>query len=392
MKTAIVTGATGQDGSYLCRSLLDKGYRVVAARRRSSHPDRWRWRYLELAAEERLHEVDYEIGDICSVIRVIERYEPDEIYNLAAHTFVGSSFDQPVSATQTNTLGNVHLLEAIRTVNPRIRFYQASSAEMFGKVQAVPQCETTPFYPRSPYGVSKLFGHWMAVNYREAHGLFACSGILFNHESPVRGSEFVTRKISQAVARMACGGCDPLALGNLDARRDWGFAGDYVDGMWRMLQASEPDDYVLATGRTETVRTFVEMAFAAAGLKLTWSGSGVYEQGFLKQMSEPAVVVDPALFRPAEVEHLVGSSRKASTALGWHATTGLEELCTMMVDADLQRVRGLEPTARSRNVAGECFNSWKGGGEETRRESDATPPSPRQRRFHLPNLEAHEML
>jgi GDPmannose 4,6-dehydratase len=348
MKTAIVTGATGQDGSYLCRSLLDKGYRVFAARRRSSRADRWRWRYLDLDDNENLVEIDYEIGDICSVIRTIERCEPDEIYNLAAHTFVGSSFEQPVSATTTNTLGNVQLLEAVRTVDRNIRFYQASSAEMFGKVQAVPQTETTPFYPRSPYGVSKLFGHWMAVNYRESYGLFACSGILFNHESPLRGPEFVTRKISQAVARIRYGSERPLSLGNLDARRDWGYAGDYVDGMWRMLQAPSPGDYVLATGRTETVRAFVDMAFAVAGMTLRWDGSGLQERAYLPERREPVVVIDPALFRPAEVDHLVGSPAKAEAALGWRPTTGLEQLCTMMVEADLLRTYGVEPSARPR--------------------------------------------
>lgn len=340
MKTAIITGATGQDGTYLARALLGKGYRVYATQRRSSSSDLWRWRHLGLMEGPRLQMVEYEIADVCSAVRLIERTEPAEIYNLAAQTFVASSFEQPVSTTTVNTLGTLNLLEAIRTVNRKIKFYQASSAEMFGKVQATPQNERTPFYPRSPYGVTKLFGHWMSINYRESYDVFACSGILFNHESPLRGREFVTRKVSQAVARIKFGDDRPCRLGNLAAQRDWGFAGDYVEGMWRMLQAERPDDYVLATGRTETVRDFATMAFAAAGLDLVWTGEGLNEEARLRGGAHPVVTVDPDFYRPAEVDLLVGDSTKAAQVLGWRSTTSLEQLCTMMVEADLQRAEG----------------------------------------------------
>ncbi len=337
MKTAIITGATGQDGSYLARTLLNKGYRVYATHRRSSSADLWRWRDLGLVEGPRLKLVEYDIADVCAATRLIEQAQPDEIYNLAAQTFVKSSFELPVSTVTVNTMGALSLLEAIRTVSPAIRFYQASSAEMFGKVQATPQNEQTSFYPRSPYGVSKLFGHWMTVNYRESYGLFACSGILFNHESPLRGREFVTRKISQAVARIKSGDARPCRLGNLDARRDWGFAGDYVEGMWRMLQADGADDYVLATNRTETVRDFATMAFAAAGLDVVWTGKGEHEEGRLRGGLSPVVTVDPEYYRPAEVETLVGDSGKAARVLNWRSNTSLEQLCTMMVEADLRR-------------------------------------------------------
>ncbi|MDX7950252.1 GDP-mannose 4,6-dehydratase [Lichenihabitans sp. Uapishka_5] len=338
MKTAIITGATGQDGSYLCRLLLDKGYQVYATYRRSSSADLWRWRELGLVEGERLHVVEYNSDDVCSATRLIERAQPDEVYNLAAQTFVASSFDQPVSTTRTNTFGSLHLLEAIRTIDRRIRLYQASSAEMFGKVQAVPQDETTPFYPRSPYGISKLCSHWLAVNYRESYGIFACSGILFNHESPLRGREFVTRKISEAAARIGSGDPRPCRLGNVNARRDWGFAGDYVEGMWRMLQADNPDTYVLATNRTETVRDFATMAFAAVNLQLHWEGQGEDERAYVAGRASPVIEIDPQFYRPAEVDLLVGDSTKAQDRLGWRAETRLEALCTMMVEADVRRL------------------------------------------------------
>lgn len=339
MKTAIITGATGQDGSYLCRLLLAKGYQVYATYRRSSSADLWRWRELGLAEGERLHLVEYNNDDVCSAMRLIERTQPAEIYNLAAQTFVGSSFDQPVSTTKTNTLGSLHLLEAIRTLDRHIRFYQASSAEMFGKVQAVPQDEMTPFYPRSPYGISKLCSHWLAVNYRESYGMFTCSGILFNHESPLRGREFVTRKISEAAARISLGDPRPCRLGNINARRDWGYAGDYVEGMWRMLQADHPGTYVLATNRTESVRDFATMAFGAVGLQLMWEGSGQDERGYIAKHASPVIEIDPQFYRPAEVDLLVGDSGKAQRQLGWSAETGLEQLCAMMVEADVRRLK-----------------------------------------------------
>lgn len=343
MKSAIVTGATGQDGAYLCQALLEKGYRVCATHRRASSFDPWRLRHLGLLGHARLHLQEFDVGDACAAIRLIESHEPTEIYNLAAQTFVGTSFEQPITTSTINCLGALNLLEAIRTVDRKIRYYQASSAEMFGKVQSVPQSETTPFYPRSPYGVSKLFSHWMTINYRESYSLFACSGILFNHESPLRGPEFVTRRISQAVARISAGDTRPLRLGNLNARRDWGYAKDYVDGMWRMLQASTPDSYVLATGRTETVRDFATTAFAAAGIRLRWEGAGESERGYADRSGTVMVEIDPALYRPAEVEALVGDSSKARRLLGWQPTTDLEELCTMMVEADLARASAPPP-------------------------------------------------
>ncbi len=339
MKTAIITGARGQDGAYLARALLSKGYRVYATHRRSSSSDLWRMRFLGILGMDDLHILEQDIVDVGSAVRLIERCRPHEIYNLAAQSFVTASFEQPMTTASVNCLGTLSLLESIRTVDRTIRFYQASSSEMFGKIQAMPQNEQTPFYPRSPYGVSKLFGHWMTVNYRESYDLFACSGILFNHESPVRGSEFVTRRISEAVARIKHGDRRPLRLGNLSARRDWGFAGDYVEGMWRMLQAEAPDSYVLATGRTETVRDFATMAFRAAGLDLHWRGEGQSETASLRRGGTPIVEVDASLYRPAEVDLLVGDSSKARERLGWTSATSLEALCTMMVEADLDRVR-----------------------------------------------------
>ena len=337
-KTAIITGASGQDGAYLSQMLLEKGYQVHAAVRRSSSQNHWRLEYLDICDNDRFKIVEYDCDDLSSSIRLIEKINPDEIYNLAAQTFVASSFDLPVGTCKINGIGSLHLLEAIRTVNRNIRYYQASSAEMFGKVQAIPQSETTPFYPRSPYGVSKLFAHWMTVNYRESHGLFACSGILFNHESPLRGREFVTRRISEAVAQIAHGRQSAVSLGNLNAQRDWGYAKEYVEGMWRMLQADAPDDYVLATGRTETVRQFATLAFKAAGMEIEWHGKAEHERAFSVADGRLLVQVDPSLYRPAEVDLLVGDAGKALRLLNWRSQTSLEDLCAMMVRADLQRV------------------------------------------------------
>ena len=336
MKTALITGATGQDGAYLARLLLGKDYQVHATYRHSSSRDFWRLRELGLLDHPRLHLIENDLSETFSAVRLLEACQPGEIYNLAAQTFVGSSFQQPLTTVEINAVGALSMLEAIRTVDRSIRFYQASSAEMFGKVQAVPQSETTPFYPRSPYGVAKLFAHWMAVNYRESFGLFACSGILFNHESPLRGREFVTRRITESVAAMARGG-GPLKLGNLEARRDWGYAPEYVEGMWRMLQADAPDSYVLATGRTASVRDFATMAFAATDVEVAWEGEGTDEVGYDRATGRPLVSIDPDLYRPAEVDMLIGDSAKALTALGWSATTSLEDLCAMMVRADTRR-------------------------------------------------------
>lgn len=338
MKTAIVTGITGQDGAYLTALLLFKGYKVYGAYRRTSSVNFWRLAELNLLSNDRLELVEHDLTDLSSSVRLLERCKPDEIYNLAAQSFVGVSFDQPITTGHITGLGAVHMLEAIRIVNQRIRFYQASTSEMFGLVQQVPQTEQTPFYPRSPYGVAKLYAHWMTVNYRESYGLFAASGILFNHESPLRGKEFVTRKITDGVARIVHGKLDCLELGNLDARRDWGFAQDYVDGMYRMLQTEKSGTFVLATNRTETVRRFVTMSFAAAGIALEWQGSGVDEKGRDVKTGKVLVCVNPRFYRPAEVELLIGDASLAELKLGWKASTPLEELCRAMVETDLKRV------------------------------------------------------
>ncbi|MDY0106847.1 MAG: GDP-mannose 4,6-dehydratase [Giesbergeria sp.] len=337
-KTALITGVTGQDGAYLSQLLLDKGYTVYGAYRRTSSVNFWRLAELGLPSHPRLHLVEYDLTDQGASIALVQKVQPDEIYNLAAQSFVGVSFEQPATTAHITGVGALHLLEAVRLVNPKIRFYQASTSEMFGKVQAVPQSEDTPFYPRSPYGVAKLYAHWMTVNYRESYGIFGASGILFNHESPLRGREFVTRKITDAVARIQLGQIDVLELGNLDAKRDWGYAREYVEGMWRILQAEQPDTFVLATGRTETVRDFVRMAFQAVGITLDFRGTGDSEVAVDTASGKTLVRVNPHFYRPAEVELLIGDPAKARAQLGWQATTGLETLCQMMVEADLRRV------------------------------------------------------
>lgn len=337
MKTAIITGITGQDGAYLTQLLLGKGYRVFGTYRRTSSVNFWRIEELGLAEHPDLHLVEYDLTDLGSSIRLIESTDADEIYNLAAQSFVGVSFDQPITTGHITGIGAVHMLEAIRSVNCKIRFYQASTSEMFGKVQAVPQSEDTPFYPRSPYGVAKLYAHWMTVNYRESYGIFGSSGILFNHESPLRGREFVTRKITDSVAKIVQGKLDVLELGNLDAKRDWGYAREYVEGMWRILQAEEPDTYVLATQRTQTVRDFVTMAFKAVGIEIEWRGEGENECGYDIDGGRERIRVNPRFYRPAEVELLIGDPSKARINLGWEAKTSLEDLCRMMVEADLVR-------------------------------------------------------
>lgn len=339
MKTAIVTGITGQDGAYLAELLLSKGYEVYGTFRRTSSVNFWRIEELAIQNDPRLRLVEHDLTDLSASIRLLQQTGAREVYNLAAQSFVGVSFDQPLTTAEITGLGPLHLLEAIRIVDPSIRFYQASTSEMFGKVQAVPQTESTPFYPRSPYGVAKLYAHWMTVNYRESYGIFGTSGILFNHESPLRAREFVTRKITDAVAKISLGQTDCLTLGNLDAKRDWGFAREYVEGMWRMLQADEPDTFVLATNRTETVRDFVQMAFKAAGIALEFSGEHDNEIATDVSSGKVLMRVDPRFYRPAEVELLIGDPARAKEKLGWEPRTTLEELCRMMVEADLRRNR-----------------------------------------------------
>jgi GDPmannose 4,6-dehydratase len=336
-KTAIITGITGQDGAYLAELLLGKGYQVYGTYRRTSSVNFWRIEELGIDRHPNLHLVEYDLTDLGSSIRLLQQTGATEIYNLAAQSFVGVSFDQPATTAQITGIGALHLLEAIRIVNPKARFYQASTSEMFGKVQAIPQMEDTPFYPRSPYGVAKLYAHWMTINYRESYGIFGCSGILFNHESPLRGREFVTRKITDSVAKIRLGKLDVLELGNLDARRDWGFAKEYVEGMWRMLQADEPDTFVLATNRTETVRDFVTMAFKSAGYRIEWRGRAEQETGIDTDTGKTLVRVNSKFYRPAEVDLLIGNPAKAREKLGWEPKTTLEQLCDMMVQADLRR-------------------------------------------------------
>lgn len=337
-KTALITGVTGQDGAYLTELLLSKGYKVYGAFRRTSSVNFWRLEELGVAAHDRLKLVEFDLTDPGTCISLVKSTQPDEIYNLAAQSFVGVSFSQPTTTAQITGIGALHLLEAIRLINPKIRFYQASTSEMFGMVQSIPQNECTPFYPRSPYGVAKLYAHWMTVNYREAHGLFAASGILFNHESPLRGREFVTRKITDAIARIRARQLETLELGNLDAKRDWGFAKDYVEGMWRMLQAEQADTFVLATKRTETVRDFVSMAAKAAGYTLKFAGNGKQEVGIDMATGRTLVRVNPDFYRPSEVDHLIGDPAKAERVLGWKPETTLEDLCAMMVKEDIRRI------------------------------------------------------
>lgn len=337
MKTAVITGITGQDAAYLAELLLDKGYKVYGTYRRTSSVNFWRIEEVGIDKNPNLHLMEYDLTDLGSSIRLMQECQPEEVYNLAAQSFVGVSFDQPITTAEITGLGPVNLLEAIRIVNPKIRFYQASTSEMFGEVQAVPQLETTPFYPRSPYGVAKLYAHWMTINYRESYGIFGCSGILFNHESPLRGKEFVTRKITDSIARIKLGLQEVLELGNMDAKRDWGFAKDYVEGMYLMMQAEKPDTFVLATNRTETVRDFVTMSCKAAGIDIEWGGTEENEVAIDKATGKQIVRVNPQFYRPAEVELLIGDPAKAQEVLGWQSTTTLEELCKMMVDADIRR-------------------------------------------------------
>ena len=319
MKTALITGITGQDGAYLAEYLLSKGYKVVGIIRRLSTQNIERLAYLNIADKVKL--LDGDVLDLSSLIRILREYKPGEVYNLAAQSFVGTSWQQPILTSNVTAIGALNVLEAIRLVDPSIKFYQASTSEMFGKIKETVQCETTPFHPRSPYGVSKLYAHWMTVNYIESYNMFACAGILFNHESPIRGLEFVTRKVTYAAARIKLGLQDKLYLGNIDAKRDWGHAKDYVRAMHLMLQYDKPEDFVIATGRTTSVRDMCKIAFDYLGLNY-----------------KDYVIIDKGLFRPAEVEILIGNPSKAEKCLGWKADTTLEEMIKEMVDADLKRI------------------------------------------------------
>ncbi len=338
-KSAVVTGITGQDGAYLAKQLLDLGYQVHGTYRRTSSINFWRIEEIGIKQHPNLHLIEYDLTDTGGSIRLIEQCEPDEVYNLAAQSFVDVSFKQPYATAQISALGVLNLLEAIRIVNKSTRFYQASTSELFGQVKEVPQNENTPFYPRSPYGVAKLYAHWITRNYHESYDIYACSGILFNHESPLRGTEFVTRKITQSVARIIAGKQDFIELGNLDAKRDWGYAPDYIEGMIAMLQQDEPDTFVLATGRTETVRQFAELAFSAVGITLDWQGRNENEIGIDASTGTTRIKINKHFWRPAEVNLLIGDPGHARDKLGWQAKTQLEEMCNMMVEADIEKTR-----------------------------------------------------
>jgi GDPmannose 4,6-dehydratase len=335
-KIAIVTGITGQDGAYLAELLLSKDYIVYGTYRRTSSVNFWRIEELGIKDHEGLHLIEYDLTDLGSAINLIKKHEPDEIYNLAAQSFVGVSFDQPVTTMQINGLGALHLLEAIRIVNPKIKFYQASTSEMFGKVQEIPQTENTPFYPRSPYGVAKLYAHWITVNYRESYGIFGASGILFNHESPLRGLEFVTRKITDSIAKIKLGKLDYFELGNLEAKRDWGYAKDYVEGMWKMLQIDKAETFVLATNETHTVRDFVKLTLRSAGISGTFKGNGK-DEILVNDDGKTILKINPDFYRPAEVDLLIGDPKKARDTLNWAPSTTLETLCQLMVTSDIRR-------------------------------------------------------
>ncbi|MGO9013356.1 MAG: GDP-mannose 4,6-dehydratase [Dissulfurispiraceae bacterium] len=333
IKKALITGITGQDGAYLSKLLLEKGYEVYGAFRRTSDLNMGRMKFLGI--DNNIEFVPLELLEFTNIQKTLEAIKPDEVYNLGAQSFVALSFEQPIFTADVTGLGVLRMLEAIRAVNPQIRFYQASSSEMFGKVRETPQNEQTPFHPRSPYAASKLFGHCMAVNYRESYDMFACSGILFNHESPLRGLEFVTRKVTHAVARIKLRLQEKLSLGNLDSMRDWGYAAEYVEAMWLMLQQSRPDDYVIATGETHSVREFVVTAFREAGIELEWTGHGIHEKGVERATGKTLVEIAPQFFRPAEVDVLTGDYSKAKAKLGWEPKTTFNDLVKIMVHHDI---------------------------------------------------------
>lgn len=350
MKTALITGINGQDGAYLAEFLLSIGYTVIGGKRRASRESLWRLERLQVAAHSRLRIVDLDITDLSNCIRVIAEFRPSELYNLAAQSHVGLSFSQPAETTLTNAVGVQNLLEALRITGVESRFYQAGTSEMFGKVTDIVQDEETKFYPRSPYGVSKLYAHWLTINYRESYGIHAACGILFNHESPLRTKDFVTRKITSGFARIVAGAAMSIKLGNLDSRRDWGYAKEYVVGMWKMLQVSNPSTYVLATNRTTTVREFASLAAEANGLKLDFVGDGVQERAVDRRTGRIVVEVDPVLYRPAEVELLCGCAAKANRDLDWRPSTSIESLVELMVKADLNEL-GINGVANS--------NGWR---------------------------------
>ena len=336
-KKALITGITGQDGAYLAKFLVEKDYQVYGAVRRSASLNLARLAALDVA--EHVTFINYDANELSNIMRVLEQTQPDEIYNLAAQSFVQASFEQPLYTAQISGVGTMRLLEAMRTLKMQARFYQASTSEMFGHVRETPQTEMTPFYPRSPYGVAKLFAHWSVVNYREAFNMHASSGILFNHESPLRGMEFVTRKITSQLAKLACGDEGVLELGNLDAQRDWGYAPDYVKAMWLMMQQDQPDDYVIATGQTHSVRAFLEHAAKVMGFELVWEGEGLKERGLDRQSGRLLVKINPDFFRPAEVDILIGDASKATKKLGWQPEMSFEALVTCMAEADLKRAQ-----------------------------------------------------
>lgn len=334
-KKALVTGITGQDGAYLAQLLLEKQYIVYGAYRRSSKTNFWRIKSLGIHNHPRLHLVEFDITDMSSILWLIKEIQPHEIYNLAAQSLVSSSFTQPISSTQVNAIGPLNLLESIRIVNPGIRFYQASTSEMYGNTPTYPQTESTPFSPCSPYGAAKLYAHVLIDNYRKSYNLFACSGILFNHESPLRGYEFVTRKITNSLAKIHLGQLDSIELGNLDSKRDWGYAKEYVEGIWLMLQTDEPQDFVLATNRSESVRYFIQMAAEAAHIPIKFEGSGENEIAINQSTQQIILKINPKYYRPTEVNCLIGNPEKAKQILGWEPNTSLEQLCQMMVENDI---------------------------------------------------------
>lgn len=336
MKKALITGIRGQDGAYLADLLIKKGCKVYGADRRSGDSSLWRMKELGIGGE--IEHVYMDLLEFSNIFEVIKKIRPDEIYNLGAQSFVQASFDQPIFTGEVDGIGVARVLEAVRLVDPKIKFYQASTSEMFGKVQQIPQTEKTPFYPRSPYGVAKLYAHWMTVNYRESYGLFACSGILFNHESPFRGLEFITRKITDGIARIKYGLQDKVVVGNMDSKRDWGYAKEYVEGMWRMLQQKKADDYVLATNETHTIRELIEYSFSHIGVNIAWKGKGMSEKGVDGKTGKTLVEVSDKFYRPAEVELLLGDPAKAKKTLGWEPKTKFKGLVDLMVEADLKRV------------------------------------------------------
>lgn len=336
MKTAVITGIAGQDGAFLAQLLLEKGYKVIGADRR--RVDAHYWRLKDLGIDRNIEFVYFDLLEHSNIVDLIKRIKPDEFYNLAAQSFVKASFDLPIMTAEVDAMGVLKILDAIKNYSPETKFYQASTSEMFGMVQSIPQDESTPFYPRSPYGVAKLFAHWMVVNYRESYNIFACSGILFNHESEYRGSEFVTQKIIESVVRIQRGQQDVIELGNLDAKRDWGYAKDYVYGMYLMLQQNEPDDYVLATNKTESVRSFVEKAFNYIDVKIIWKGNGVKESGICSQTGDILVRINPAYYRPTEVDLLIGDYSKAKSKMNWVPQTNLDQLIGIMLDKAKKRI------------------------------------------------------